>query len=88
MMKNKTKFNSIYEIRIAKERLRYETAIQSERLSNKTGMLFSGVSFSLRNLSFRIRNRLFTYAFVRSLSRTKMLHDFLNNFIRGFRQSG
>ncbi len=76
------------EIRLAKTRLRYETMLYEVKLKNSTNQMFSNFSQSMRNLSFNIRNRLFTYAFFRSLSKSGMIYDFIRNFKKGFRQSG
>ncbi len=87
IMNKKTKFNSIHEIRLAKERLRYESLMYRERLKNKINQLCSGFSFSLRNLSFNIRNRFMTYSVFRSLFKANFFYDFIKNFARGFRQA-
>lgn len=76
------------EIRLAKTRLRYETMLYEVKIKNSANQVFSNFSQSMRNLSFNIRNRLFTYAFFRSLSKTGMMYDFIRNFKKGFRQSG
>ena len=87
-MKNKVAYKSIYDIQIARERLRYETRLYEEKLRNANYLIFSGISMSLRNLRFNIRNRLVSFALFRSLYKSKYAYDFARNFIRGFRRSG
>ncbi len=88
MKKRKSKYRSIQEIKLARERLKYESMLQQEKMKNSSRRLFSSFTYSLRNLSFNIRNRLVTYSFIRSLYKTNILFDFMRNFVRGFRRSG
>ena len=85
-MRKKT-YSSIQEIRLDRERLRFESMYYNEKLKSSSKRLFSGLSGSLRDLRFNIRNKLFTFSVFRSLSKTGMLYDFINNFARGFRQT-
>ena len=87
MMKNKAGYHSIYEIKIAKERLRYEVKLYEEKLKNTNNLLLSGISASFRNLRFNIRNKLVTYALFRSLYKSNYVFGFIKNFVRGFRRS-
>jgi hypothetical protein len=86
-MKSKTGYNSIYEIRIARERLRYELKLQEEKLKNVNYLLISGISSSLRDIKFNIRNKLISFAFFRSLYKSNFVFGFARNFIRGFRRA-
>ncbi len=87
-MKNKVAYKSIYDIQIAREKLRYEIRLHEEKLRNANYLLFSGISMTMRNLSFNIRNRLVSFALFRTLYKSKYAYDFMRNFIRGFRRSG
>jgi uncharacterized membrane protein YqjE len=84
----KTAYNSIYDIRIAKEKLRYEVKLHEEKLRNANYLLMSGISMSLNNLRLNVKNRLVSFALFRSLYRSKYAIDFVRNFIRGFRRTG
>lgn len=84
MMKKKTGYSSLNEIKIAREKLRYESKLQEEKLKSVNYLMFSGISMSMRNLSFNIRNRLLSFALFRSLYKSKFTYDFIRNFIRGF----
>jgi hypothetical protein len=86
-MKRKREFKSIHEIRIARERYRYDTILQREKLNTRAGMIFSNLSLALNNMSLNIRSRLFSYSFFRTLFKTGMLVSFARNFSRGFRQA-
>jgi hypothetical protein len=86
-MKNKVVYNSIYDIKIAKERLRYEVKLYEEKLKNTNNLLLSGISVSFRNLKFNIRNRLVSFALFRSLYKSNVAFGFIRNFVRGFMRS-
>jgi hypothetical protein len=84
----KPAIKSVYDIRIAKEKLRYEIKLHEEKLRNANYHLMSGISMSLRNLKLNVRDRLVSFALFRSLYRSKYAFDFMRNFIRGFRRTG
>ncbi len=88
IMNKKKEYSSIDEIRLDKARLRYKSLLYTERLKNSSSKLFSGFSFSMKTLSFNIRNRFLTYSFLRSLYKTNFYYDFIKNFRRGFKQAG
>ncbi len=83
----KKSYNSLHDIRLAKATLRLESMLYKEKLKNSGNRLFSGVSFSLKNLSFNIRNRLLAWSLFRSVAKSNMLYDFLSSFKRGFRKT-
>jgi hypothetical protein len=85
-MKSKKGYSSIYEIKVAKERLRYQMKLQEEKFKNINYLLLSGISSSLRDLRFNIRNKLISYAFFRSLYKSNVVFGFAKNFIRGLRR--
>ncbi|TVR68523.1 MAG: hypothetical protein EA408_13425 [Marinilabiliales bacterium] len=83
--KNKeARYTSLQDIRLARNRLRYEILLCEERMKNSSVRLFAGFTNSLRDFGFYVRNRLFTYAFFRSLSKSGMIYDFLTSFKKGF----
>jgi hypothetical protein len=86
-MKKKRSYRSIYDIKIAKERLRYETRLNKEKLKISSNYVFSDLSLSLKNLGANIRNRLLAYSIVRSYARSKLLFTLVRNLVRGFRQT-
>lgn len=86
-MKNKKGYNSIHDIKIARERLRYETKLYEEKLRNTNNLILSGITLSMKNLKFNIRNRLITYSIFRSFYKSNLFYDFVKNFFRGFRKS-
>ncbi len=86
-MSKKRVYTSLQDIRLARQKLRYEVMLCEEKFKNSSNMLLTGLSHSMKDLGFYIRNRLFTYAFFRSVSKSGMLYDFLANFARGFRKS-
>lgn len=83
----KKSFNSVREIKLAKERLRYECLFYSEKLKNSGNRLFAGFTRSLKELSFNIRNRLFAYSLMRSFAKSNLLYEFTTNFVRGLKRS-
>jgi hypothetical protein len=87
VMKSKAGYNSIYEIKIARERLRYQLKLQEEKFKNVNYLLLSGISSSLRDLKFNIRNKLISFAFFRSLYKSNFVLGFAKNFIRGLRRA-
>lgn len=86
-MKNKSRYNSMHEIKIARERLRFEVKLYEVKLKNTNNILFSGISLSMRNLKFNIRNRLISYSIFRSLYKSNFIYDFIKNFHRGFKRT-
>ncbi len=86
-MKKKSEYNSLDDIRLARERLRYKALLQEEKFKNSSARIFSSFFFSMKNLSFTIRNRLISYSFFRSLYKSNIIYDFIKNFTRGFRQA-
>ncbi len=79
----RARYTSLQDIRLARNKLRYETLLCEERFKNTSSRLFAGFTGSIRDLGFYIRNRLFTYAFFRSLTKSGMIYDFLTNFKQG-----
>ena len=86
-MKKKREYNSLDDIRRAKDRLRYKALLQEEKFKNSTSRIFSSFFFSMKNLSFTVRNRLISYSFFRSLYKSNIIYDFIRNFTKGFRQA-
>ncbi len=86
-MSKKRVYTSLQDIRLARQKLRFETMLCEEKLKNSSDMLFTGLAHSVKDIGFYIRNRLFTYAFFRSVSKSGILYDFLANFVRGFKKS-
>jgi len=85
-MKQKS-FRSIHEIRLARERLRFECLFYGEKLKNSRNRLFSGFTHSIRDIGFNIRNRLFALSLVRSVAKSNMFYEFIANFAEGFRKA-
>ena len=84
---SKPKHTSLQDIRLARQKLIYESLLYEEKLKHSSERLLSGISGSLKNLGFYIRNRLLTWAFFRSVSKSAILYDFLASFRRGFKKT-
>ncbi len=87
-IKNKAGYKSIHEIQIAKARLRYKVRLNEEKLKTAGNLLISNVSLALRDIKSDIRNRLISFTFFRTLSKSNFIYNFAKNFIRGFRKTG
>ena len=86
-MSKKHDYRSMQDIKMARAELRYESRLLEEKFKYSGDQLFSNFSYSLKSLSFNIRNKLLTIAFFRSLSKSGMVYDFFRNFARGFRRA-
>jgi hypothetical protein len=86
MKKAKRDYNSIFEIRMAKERYRYDTIVHREKLYNRTGLIFSNMSLSLRDWSMDVRSKLFKYSFFRKIYKTSIFFGVARSFAGLFRQ--
>ena len=83
-MKNRIVYNSMFDIKLEKEKLRFEILLYEEKMKNLNSQMISGLSVSMKNLSFNVTNRLISYSLLRSLYKTRYLYDFLMSFSRGF----
>lgn len=86
MKKSKREYKTIYEIRLAKEKYRYDTIVHREKLYYNTGLIFSNLSLSMRDLSLNVRSKLFNYSFFRTLFKTRMIIGIVKNIASLFRQ--
>jgi hypothetical protein len=79
-MKRRKNYSSILEVRLARERYRYETKLHMERLENTGDLIIAGISLTLSNLSLDIRRKLFNYSVFRFLIKTGMFYNLAKNF--------
>jgi hypothetical protein len=76
----KKNYSSLFEVRLARERYRYETMLKKEKLENTGNLIISGVALTLSNISLDLRKRLFNYSFFRFLIKTGMFYKLARNF--------
>jgi hypothetical protein len=81
-MKKKKIYRSVSDIRLARERLKYENKFYKERLLATAGMTIPSLSVSMRNLGLAIRNRFFTLTILRSLVRSNMFYSVLGRVFK------
>jgi hypothetical protein len=81
-MKKRKVYRSVSDIRLARERLKYENKFYKERLIATAGMTIPSLSVSMRNLGLAIRNRFFTLSIIRSLARSNMFYSLLGRVFR------
>jgi hypothetical protein len=86
MKKAKRDYKTIHEIRMAKERYRYDTIVHREKLYNRTGLIFSNLSLSMRDWSLNVRSKLFNYSIFRTLFKTSIFIGMAKNIASLFRQ--
>jgi hypothetical protein len=79
-MKNKKNYKSISDIRLARERLKYENKFYLEKLKNATSMTMPSLSHSFKNLGFSIRNRFFGFTVVRSILKSNLMYKVFRRF--------
>jgi hypothetical protein len=85
-MKKKKMYRSLSEIRLARERLRYENKFYKNRLIAAGTMTIPSLSVSFRNLGISIRKRLFAFTVFRSLVKSNIVYDAVRGVARRFRR--
>lgn len=73
-MKKKKDFSSIAEIKLARERLRYENKFYQERLKTSGSNTLPSLSLSIENLKYTIRNKLFTFSVFKALLKSNIVY--------------
>lgn len=73
-MKKKKEFNSIADIKLARERLKYENKFYQKRLKTSGSTTVPSLSLSVRNLKYTIRKNLFTFAVFKALIKSNIIY--------------
>jgi hypothetical protein len=81
-MKKKKVYRSVSDIRLARERLKYENQFYKERLLASAGATIPSLSVSMRNLGLAIRNRFFTLTVLGSLARSNLFYKLLGRVFK------
>jgi hypothetical protein len=81
-MKKKKVYRSVSDIRLARERLKYEHKFYKERLLATAGNTIPSLSVSMRNLGIAIRNRFFALSILRSAARSNIFYSIIGRIFR------